>query len=374
MARCRRNETCASVASARWRTFAARRQLGLVEAARCQVPVRWLLDRYVPASRLASEKETRLLNRRELNGYFAALGLAPAAGAMTAALSGVSALAEAAASSTAGRTVKFRDGTVVPALGQGSARLGQGRHPPAEEEEALRTGLSLGMTLIDTAELYGSGSAEKSINHVIAGQRERVFLVSKVWPTHVAGDGIARACAASLARLGTDYLDLYLLHWPNGVSDFGHAVKAFENLRAAGKIRAWGVSNFTVRDMERLFRVPNGDRCATNQVLYNLADRGIERDLLPWCARHEMPVMAYTPLGGSDSGLLRDPTLAQIGAAHGCSAAAVALAWAIRSGMVIAIPEPGSAAHVKENAVALSLTLTPQELAALDAKYPPPRR
>jgi diketogulonate reductase-like aldo/keto reductase len=314
-----------------------------------------------------------LLNRRELNRCFATLALSPAVGAMSTAFSTTPALAQPAASS-AGRTVKFRDGTVVPALGQGSARLGQGRRPPAEEEEALRTGLSLGMTLIDTAELYGSGSAEKSINRVIAGQRERVFLVSKVWPTHVAGDGIARACAASLARLGTDHLDLYLLHWPSGVTDFDHVVKAFESLRGAGKIRAWGVSNFTVRDMERLFRVPQGDRCATNQVLYNLADRGSERDLLPWCVRHEMPVMAYTPLGGSGSGLLRDATLAGIGAAHGCSAAAVALAWAIRSGMVIAIPESGSAAHVKENAVALSLTLTPQELATLDAKYPPPRR
>jgi diketogulonate reductase-like aldo/keto reductase len=314
-----------------------------------------------------------LLDRRELNRYLAALGLSPGVGAMSAAVPTTSALAQAAASAP-GRTVKFRDGAVVPALGQGSARLGQGRRPQAQEEEALRTGLSLGMTLIDTAELYGSGSAERLISHVIAGQRDRVFLVSKVWPTHVGGDGIARACAASLARLGTDYLDLYLLHWPNGVTDFAHVVKAFENLRAAGKIRAWGVSNFNVRDMERLFRVPNGERCATNQVLYNLADRGVERDLLPWCARHEMPVMAYTPLGGSDSGVLRDPTLAAIGAAHGCSAAAVALAWAIRSGMVIAIPESGSAAHVKENAVALSLTLTPQELATLDAKYPPPRR
>ena len=312
-------------------------------------------------------------NRRELNRYFAALGLSPVVGTMSAALPTTPATAQSAPGAS-GRTVKFRDGAVVPALGQGSARLGQGRRPQAQEEEALRTGLSLGMTLIDTAELYGSGSAEKLISHVIAGQRDRVFLVSKVWPTHVGGDGIARACAASLARLGTDYLDLYLLHWPNGVTDFAHVVKAFENLRAAGKVRAWGVSNFNVRDMERLFRVPNGERCATNQVLYNLADRGVERDLLPWCARHEMPVMAYTPLGGSDSGLLRDPTLAAIGAAHGCSAAAVALAWAIRSGMVIAIPESGSAAHVKENAVALSLTLSPEELATLDAKYPPPRR
>jgi diketogulonate reductase-like aldo/keto reductase len=211
------------------------------------------------------------------------------------------------------------------------------------------------------------------ISRVIAGQRERVFVVSKVWPTHVAGNGIARACEASLARLGTDYLDLYLLHWPNGVTDYAAVVRAFESLRTAGKIRAWGVSNFSVKNMEDLFRVPQGDRCATNQLLYNLADRGIERDLLPWCERHDMPVMAYTPLGGS-SGVLRNAALAKIGAAHGCTAAAVALAWAIRSGRVMAIPESGSAAHVRENAVALSLTLTPEELAALDAAYPPPRK
>ena len=151
---------------------------------------------------------------------------------------------------SAGRTVKFHDGTIVPALGQGSARLAQGRHPEAVEEEALRTGLSLGMTLIDTAEIYGNGRSEELIGHVIAGQRDRVFLVSKVWPSHVTGNGIARACEASLARLGTDHLDLYLLHWPNGVTDLSGVVAAFENLRAAGKIRAWGVSNFKVSDME----------------------------------------------------------------------------------------------------------------------------
>ncbi len=313
-----------------------------------------------------------MLNRREFNRYCAAIGSLPFAGTMAAAPSG-SALAAGPEPSAAGRTVKFPDGTVVPALGQGSAGLGQGRHPPAEEEEALRTGVSLGMTVIDTAELYGGGSAERLISRVIAGQRDRVFVVSKVWPTHVAGDGIARACEASLARLGTDHLDLYLLHWPNGVTDYAAVVKAFESLRAAGKIRAWGVSNFTVRNMEGLFRVPQGDRCATNQLLYNLAERGIERDLLPWCERHAMPVMAYTPLGGSNSGVLRNPTLAKIAAAHGCTAAAVALAWAIRSGRVMAIPESGSAAHVRENAVALSLTLAPEELAALDAAYPPPR-
>ncbi len=292
------------------------------------------------------------------------------------ALSSASARAAAAgaASNGAGSTVKFRDGTIVPALGQGSAGLAQGKHPEADEEEALRTGISLGMTLIDTAELYGNGRSEELIGRVIAGQRDRVFLVSKVSPDHVAGNGIARACEASLARLGTDHLDLYLLHWPSRDAGLSGIVAAFESLRAAGKIRAWGVSNFKVRDMEALFRVSHGDRCATNQVLYSVGSRGIERDLLPWCARHGMPVMAYSPLGGAGAGLLRDPTLARIGAAHSCSAAAVALAWTIRNGNVIAIPESGSAAHVKENAVALSLKLTPQELHMLDAAHAPPNR
>src|SRR5262249_15616195 len=172
---------------------------------------------------------------------------------------------------------------------------------------------------------------------------------------------------ASLTRLGTDHLDLYLLHWPQGVTNLASVVADFESLRAAGKIRAWGVSNFTVSDMEDLFRVPYGNRCATNQGLYNGGGRDIEHDLLPWCERHGMPVMAYSPLGGPGTNLLRDPTLARISAAHGCSAAAVALAWTIRSGHVIAIPESGSVAHVKENAVALSLTLTPEDLRTLDA-------
>ena len=315
----------------------------------------------------------QLLSRRKFNGLCAALGSSlPAVGTMNVALSSASAFAAAAgaASNGAGRTVKFRDGTVVPALGQGSARLARGRHPEAVEEEALRTGLALGMTLIDTAEVYSNGRSEELIGHVIAGQRDRVFLVSKVWPNHVTGNGIARACEASLTRLGTDHLDLYLLHWPNGVTDLSGVVAAFESLRAAGKIRAWGVSNFNVSLMEDLFRVPDGDRCATNQVPYNVGNRSIEYDLLPWCEQRGMPVMAYSPLG--ESGLVGDPTLASIGAAHGCSASAVALAWAIRSGNVIAIPESGSAAHVKENAVALSLTLTPQELETLDAAHPPP--
>jgi diketogulonate reductase-like aldo/keto reductase len=305
----------------------------------------------------------RLRSRREFNGLCIALSSFVTS-------SGASALdaATGVATPDAERTIKFRDGTIVPALGQGSAGLGKGRHPPAAEEEALRAGLELGMTLIDTAEIYGS---EEFIGRVIVGQRDRVFLVSKVWPSHVAGNGIAQACEASLARLGTDHLDLYLLHWPNGVSDFAHVVTAFEDLHAAGKIRAWGVSNFNVGDMEKLFRIPKGDRCATNQVPYSLDDRSIEGDLLPWCKRQGLPVMAYSPLGGPGANLLRDPTLARIGASHGCSAAAVALAWTIRSGNVFAIPESGSLAHVQENAVALSLTLTPQELQTLDAAHPP---
>jgi diketogulonate reductase-like aldo/keto reductase len=274
-------------------------------------------------------------------------------------------------SNAGGRTVKFPDGTIVPAVGQGSWHLGEGRHPAAVEEEALRTGLSLGMTLIDTAEGYSNGRSEELIGRVIAGQRDRVFLVSKV--DHMTtGDAIARACEASLARLGTEHPDLYLAHWRDTGADLSVIVTAFENLRTAGKIRAWGVSNFSVSDMEELFHIPHGDRCATNQVPYNIGDRRIENDLLPWCEQHGMPVMAYSPLGGPGASLLRDPTLAQIGATRGCSTAAVALAWTIRSGNVIAIPESGLAAHVKENAVALTLTLTTQELQTLDAAYPRP--
>jgi len=315
----------------------------------------------------------QLLSRREFHGFCAALGASlPAVSAMMASLSSASALAAAtgATPNATGRTVKFRDGTIVPALGQGSWHLAQGRHPEAVEEEALRIGLSLGMTLIDTSANYSNGRSEELIGRVIAGQRDRVFLVTKVDvpPVTVTGNGIARDCEASLARLGTDYLDLYLLHWPNQNTDLSAVVMAFENLRAAGKIRAWGVSNFKVSDMEELFRIPHGDRCATNQVLYNLGSRGIERDLLPWCQQRGMPVMAYSPLGSSS--LVRDATLARIGAAHNCSATAVALAWAIRSGNVIAIPESGSAAHVEENAIALSLTLTPQELRTLDVAHP----
>jgi diketogulonate reductase-like aldo/keto reductase len=263
------------------------------------------------------------------------------------------------------RSVRLPDGTAVPALGQGGWHLGQGQHPPAVEEAALRAGVSLGMSLIDTSGNYGGGRSEQFIGQTIAGERAKIFLVTKVEGDQVAGDGIARACAASLSRLGTDHIDLYLLHWPTPAG----VVAAFERLRTAGKIRAWGVSNFDTQQMEDLFRVPDGRRCATNQVLYSLKNRRAERDLLPWCSEHNLPVMAYSPLGGDHNLVINDKTLTDIGAAHNCSAAAVALAWVIRSGKVIAIPESGSPEHVKENAVALSLALTSQDIQTLNAAY-----
>ena len=300
----------------------------------------------------------QLLSRRQFNARCAALGLSLAVAG--------------AASQAAGRTVRFPDGTSVPALGQGAWHLGQGRHPPAVEAEAVHTGISLGMTLLDTSGNYGNGRSEQFIGQVIAGQRDRIFLVSKVEASEVSGDGIARACQASLARLGTDHLDLYLLHSPTSNSQFPGVVAGLEQLRSGGKIRAWGVSNFDMEQMEALFRVPDGQRCATNQVAYSLNNRSIERDVLPWCTHHNVPVMAYSPLGGDHNLVVSDRTLAQIGAAHGCSAAAVALAWVIRSGNVIAIPESGSPAHAKENAVALSIALTPQDIQTLSAEYPGP--
>jgi diketogulonate reductase-like aldo/keto reductase len=312
-----------------------------------------------------------LLNRRQFSARCVAFGLSlPAVSATIASQGAAQVPGTGAASKPAARTVKLPDGTTVSALGQGCWHLGQGRHPPAVEEEALRTGISLGMTLIDTSGNYGNGRSEQLISQVLAGERDRVFLVSKVEGDQVSGDGIARACAASLARLGTDHLDLYLLHWPVPTGQFSGVVAAFEQLRAAGKIRAWGVSNFNVGQMEDLLRVPDGNRCGTNQIPYSLNNRRIEKDVLPWCKQHNIPVMAYSPLGGDRHLVMGDRALGQVGTAHGCSAAAVALAWVIRGGNVIAIPESGSPAHVKENAVALSLALTQQDFQTLDAAYP----
>ena len=305
---------------------------------------------------------THLLNRRQFGARCAALSLSlPASSAMISVPANAQDLGTGAESNPAPRTVKFPDGTTVPALGQGSWHLGQGRHRLSVEEEALRTGIALGMTVIDTSRNYGDGRSEKLIGHAIAGQRDRVFLVSKVQEDEVVKGWFERAFEGSLARLGTDYLDLYLLHSPVPSRYLSKVVAKFEELRAAGKIRAWGVSNFNVDQMEELFRVPDGHRCATNQVRYSLRNRSFERDVLPWCAQHNMPVMAASPLGGVEGAhtLLGDRTLAQLGAMRGCSGATVALTFVIRSRYVIAIPESGNPVHVKENAVALSIRWLP---------------
>lgn len=310
----------------------------------------------------------QLLNRRQFTARCAAFGLSVSAvSVMTASQ------ADPKDAGTGPRTVKLPDGTTVAAVGQGCWHLGQARHPPAVEEDALRTGISLGMTLLDTSGNYGRGLSEELLSNVVGTGREQIFLVSKVEGDEVSGDGIARACAASLGRLKTPYLDLYLMHWPPASSTFAGMVAAFEKLRAEKKIRAWGVSNFDARQMQELVNVPNGNRCVTNQVAYSINRRNIEAELLPWHKQHNMPIMAYSPLGGDKNLVVKDRTLAKIGAAHGCTAAAVALAWAIRGGNVIAIPESGSPEHTKENAVALSLSLSPEELRTLDAAFPGPR-
>jgi len=306
-----------------------------------------------------------LLNRRQFGARCAALGLSLSA---SSALIAVQANAQGpdtgADSQPAPRTVTFPDGTTVPALGQGSWHLGQGRRRVTIEEEAMRTGIALGMTVIDTSRNYGeNGASEKFVGRVIKGQRDRVFLVSKVQADEIELGRFQQAIDGSLFRLGTDYLDLYLLHSPVPSRYLSGTVAKFEELRAAGKIRAWGVSNFNVEQMEELFRVPDGNRCATNQVRYSINNRYFENNVLPWCAQHKMPVMAASPLGGLGDArqVLGERTLVQLAAQHGVSAAAVALGFVIRSGNVIAIPESGNPDHVKENAAALSIRWIPAD-------------
>lgn len=268
------------------------------------------------------------------------------------------------------KQVKFADGTQVPALGMGSWHLGQGRHDAKQEEAALQLGLDSGMTLIDTAEMYGEGRSESLIGRAIEGRRSQVFLVSKVYPWNANRLMMENACNGSLKRLGTDHLDLYLLHWRAG-SILSEVVESFDRLKQQGKIRAWGVSNFDIDDMQELATISDGASCATDQVLYNVASRGIEYSLKPWLEQRHMPTMAYSPLG-SGGNLLSQAVLAQIARKHQASPAAIALAWAIRSGTVIAIPESGEPAHIRDNAKVLSLTLDPEDLRAIDAAFPPP--
>ena len=267
------------------------------------------------------------------------------------------------------RTVSLPGGELVPCLGQGTWYMGEKRASARAEADALRLGIDLGMTLIDTAEMYANGGAEEVVALAAAGQRDKLFIVSKVYPHNASRAGVPAACARSLKRLNTDRIDLYLLHWRGG-HPLSETVDAFEKLRAEGKIRHWGVSNFDTSDMTEL----GGAACAANQVLYHPDSRGIEFDLLPWCAQRGVAVMAYSPLSHTTPRLLRSLALNAVARRHGASPAQIALAWGLRHAHVISIPKASNPAHVRENAAAAAIALTAEDLAVIDAAHPPPRR
>ena len=267
-------------------------------------------------------------------------------------------------------TVKLPSGESVPQLGQGTWHMGESGRARKEEIAAVRLGLDLGMTLIDTAEMYGNGGAEEVVAEAVAGRREECFIVSKVLPENATRAGTIAACGRSLKRLKTDRIDLYLLHWRGGPK-LEETLAGFEALIASGEIRYWGVSNFDVDDMEELFRLAGGASCATNQVLYNLRRRGIEAGLLPWCRKRAIPIMAYSPF--EQGRLLRDRTLTAVAIRHRATTAQIALAWVLRQADMMAIPKSSTEAHVQENRAALDIALSAQDLAELAKTFPPPK-
>ena len=267
-------------------------------------------------------------------------------------------------------TVTLRSGDRVPALGQGTWHMGEDRRRAADEAAAVRLGIELGMTLIDTAEMYGSGGSEEMIARAIEGVRDQLFIVSKVYPHNASRSGVVAACERSLKRLGTDRLDLYLLHW-RGSIPLAETLEGCERLQRDGKIRYHGVSNFDRADMAEWVALKGGEKVAANQVLYNLSRRGPEWDLVPWCHEHGVAIMAYTPLG--QGSLLRDRTLAEIGRRRDATPAQVALAWLLRREGTIVIPKAARLEHVRENRGALDVLLTEEDLAALDRAFPPPK-
>ncbi|WP_414163489.1 aldo/keto reductase [Superficieibacter sp. BNK-5] len=274
------------------------------------------------------------------------------------------------------KSVHFSHQATLPAIGQGTWYMGESRSQRAAEVAALRAGVEQGLTLMDTAEMYADGGAEEVVGEALKGIRDKVFLVSKVYPWNAGGKKAIAACEASLRRLGTDHLDLYLLHWRGNYS-LAETVEVMQTLIAQGKIARWGVSNLDIDDMQELWQVDGGQQCATNQVLYHLASRGIEYDLLPWCQQQSLPVMAYCPLaqaGRLRNGLLNNNAVLDIAHAHNASAAQILLAWVISHQGVMAIPKASSVAHVKENAAALNITLSADELAKLDRAFPAPQR
>lgn len=265
-------------------------------------------------------------------------------------------------------------GQSLPAIGQGTWYMGENATRRQQEVAALRAGIECGLTVIDTAEMYAEGGAEKRVGEAIRGLRDKVFLVSKVYPWNAGGKQLVSACEGSLRRLGTEIIDLYLLHWRGGF-ELAETVEGMQALIAQGKIRHWGVSNLDVDDMQELLSVEGGAGCAANQVLYHLASRGIEYSLLPWCQSRTVPVMAYCPLaqaGRLRSGLLADATVQRIAYEHQATPAQVLLAWVIHHHGVMAIPKAATIAHVEENAAALQLTLTAEDITRLERAFPAP--
>jgi diketogulonate reductase-like aldo/keto reductase len=275
------------------------------------------------------------------------------------------------------KNVLFAGDISLPAIGQGTWYMGENDRHRQKEVDALRAGIDLGLGLIDTAEMYADGGAEEVVGEALrGGLRDKVYLVSKVYPWNAGGKKAIAACEASLQRLNTDYLDLYLLHWRGNFS-LAETVEVMETLIQQGKIRRWGVSNLDYSDMQELWQVQGGDACVTDQVLYHLGSRGIEYDLLPWCQQQQMPVMAYCPLaqaGRLRDGLMHNAVVEDIALAHNASAAQILLAWVISHKGVMAIPKAASVAHVEENAAALKITLSGEELALLDNAFPAPGR
>ncbi|WP_366555448.1 aldo/keto reductase [Aquibaculum sediminis] len=266
-------------------------------------------------------------------------------------------------------SITFPDGTSVPKLGLGTWGMGERSQERAREVRALQAGLDRGLTLVDTAEMYGSGGAEEVVGEAITGRRDSVFLVTKVLPHNASREGTRRACEASLRRMGTDRLDLYLLHW-RGSWPLEETLEAFAALQAEGKIRAWGVSNLDMEDCQELDALPGSEGLATNQLLYNLSRRGIEADLLPWCQARGVPVMAYSPI--EQGRLLRQRPLKRIAQRHEATAAQIALAWLLRQEGVLPIPKASDLGHLEENIAALSEELTQEDLEELDQGFPPP--
>ena len=268
------------------------------------------------------------------------------------------------------QTIRFPDGTTIPALGQGSWMMAEDPARRGDEIAALREGVALGMTLIDTAEMYADGESERLVGEAIHGLRDEVFLVSKAYPQNASRDRLPRACEASLARLGTDHIDLYLLHW-RGRVPLAETVEAMERLVAAGKIRRWGVSNLDTDDMAELMAA-GGSGCQTDQILYNLTRRGPEHDLIPWLTQRHIPVMAYSPV--EQGRLLADRGLVQFARERRVTPAQLALAWLLARDGVLAIPKAGSVTHVRDNRAAADLMLTAEDRQRLEAMFPRPRQ